>query len=103
MIRGRLRPVAAAIAVSLGLLAPPRAQATDFHVHGILDVVGAEPGRAFEHNALIRGDSPFDAYSVRMFADAQVNTRLQIFTQFHARSGGQAGAPAHQARWRGSA
>jgi hypothetical protein len=81
MIPGRIRRVAAAMVLSLGLSAASRAHATDFSVRGLLDVAAAEPGRAFEHNALTRGDSPFDAYSLRMFADAQVNGRLQIFTQ----------------------
>ena len=81
MIPGRLRPIVAVLAVSLSLFATSRAHATDFHVRGLIDVTAAEPGRAFEHNALTRGDSPFDAYSLRMFADAQVNGRLQIFTQ----------------------
>src|SRR5712691_1008541 len=81
MIPGRLHPVVAAMVFSLGLSAASRAHATDFQVRGLLDVAAAEPGRAFEHNALTRGDSPFDAYSLRMFADAKVNGRLQIFTQ----------------------
>jgi hypothetical protein len=57
------------------------AYATDFHVHGLLDVVEAQPGAAYDQNLLTRGDASFDAYGVRMFCDAQVNPRLQVFTQ----------------------
>jgi len=78
----RTRALAAVVAITLGLALVPRARATEFHVHGILEVVGAEHGRAFEHNILMRGDSQFDAYGLRLFADAQVNPQLQIFTQF---------------------
>ena len=81
----RYRAVVAAMALSLTLSATPRAFGTDFQVHGLLDVVMAEPGRAYEHNVLMRGDSPFDAYGLRMFADAQVNGRLQVFSQLVVR------------------
>jgi hypothetical protein len=81
----RLRVVAAAMACSLTLSAVTRAYATDFQVRGLLDVVMAEPGRAYEHNVLTRGDSPFDAYGLRVFADAQVNGRLQVFSQLVVR------------------
>ena len=54
---------------------------TQFHFHGLLDVVAAERGAAFESNLLMRGDSPFDGYGLRAFADATLNPRLQVFTQ----------------------
>jgi hypothetical protein len=68
-------------AVLLGLLAGPSA-AADFNLHGILEVVGAERGEAFEHNRYFRGDSPFDAYGVRLMGDVRVNDRVQVFSQF---------------------
>lgn len=68
---------------AVGLASPARA--TEFRVHGLLDVVAAEAGRAFEHNWMTRGDSPFDAYGLRVFGDAQVNERLQVFSQLMLR------------------
>ena len=81
----RFRATLATVAVWFALAAAPRADATEFQVRGLLDVVMAEPGRAYEHNVLMRGDSPFDAYGLRMFADAQVNRRLQVFSQLVVR------------------
>ena len=82
MIPPRIRPLVITLAVTLDLCAASRSQATEYHVHGLLDVVAAEHGRAYEHNILTRDDSGFDAYGLRIFADAQVNDRLQIYTQF---------------------
>jgi hypothetical protein len=78
----RNRSIAASLILAAAvLLAPPPAGASDFHVHGLLDLVAAEHGEANEYNALTRGDSPFDAYGVRFFGDVQVSQRLQIFSQ----------------------
>jgi hypothetical protein len=44
-------------------------------------VVGAERGRAYEHNLLARGDSQFDAYGLRLFADATINDKVTVFSQ----------------------
>ncbi len=57
------------------------ARATEWHAHGLLDLVVAERGIAYDTNQLMRGDNHFDAYSVRMYGDAQVNPKLQVFTQ----------------------
>ncbi len=59
----------------------PAARATDFHVHGLFDLVVANRGEAYDHNVLTRGDSPFDPYGLRVLADAQVSERLQVFSQ----------------------
>lgn len=76
-----LRRVAGFACVA-ALLAPCAAPAaTEFHFGGLLDVVAAQRGAAFESNQLMRGDSPFDAYGLRVFADATLDPRLQVFTQ----------------------
>ena len=62
-------------------MAPAPARATEFHVHGLLDLVASERGAGFDHNVLIRGDAPFDAYGLRVFADARVSPRLEIYSQ----------------------
>lgn len=74
-----LRP-AVAFALAIAFAAPP-ARATEVHVHGLMDVILAERGRAFDQNVLTRGDSPFDAYGLRLHVDATVNDRTQVFTQ----------------------
>ncbi len=75
-----LRLLPAALA-TLGMLAAAPAGATEFHFHGLLDVVASERAPAYLDNTLIRGDAPFDAYSVRLFCDARVNPRLEVFSQ----------------------
>lgn len=67
-------------ALALGTVAP--AQATEFHVHGLLDLVATGRGQAYDLNGLSRGDSPFDPYGLRLFADVRVNPRLEIYSQF---------------------
>ena len=74
----------ALVAVTLAIAAGSAgsAQATEFHVHGLLDLVATGRGQAYDLNGLRRGDSPFDPYSLRLFADARVNPRLEIYSQF---------------------
>ncbi len=81
MMSHRLRVLARAVAVAIGAAAAASVHAAEIQVHGLLDVVAAERGLAYDHNVLIRGDSPFDAYGVRVFAEGQVNSRLQVFAQ----------------------
>jgi hypothetical protein len=71
----------AILALGPGLSAATGAQATEFHLHGLLDLAVSERGRAYDNNVLTRGDSPFDPYGLRMFADANVSERLQIYSQ----------------------
>jgi hypothetical protein len=61
--------------------APAVAGATDINLHGTLDVVMARRGHAYDVNTLTRGDNPFDAYTLRLFADAAPSDRLHVFTQ----------------------
>ena len=74
--------VAATAALVLGLGAAPAAQSAEFHVHGLLELVGTGRGEAYDYNVQARGDASFDPYGLRMFADGQVNPRLQVFSQF---------------------
>ena len=78
----RLPARALALATLLVLAAWGAARAAEVQVHGLLDVVAAERGEAYEYNVLTRGDAAFDAYGLRLFANAQVSPKLQIFTQF---------------------
>jgi hypothetical protein len=72
---------AALFAVAL-VLAPSPSRAADFKWHGLLDLVAAERTEAFELNTLTHGDNPFDPYRARLFAESQVNDRLQVIGQF---------------------
>ena len=71
--------VAVTIAIAAGSAAP--AHATEFHFHGLLDLVAAGRGQAYDYNVLMRDDSPFNPYGLRLFADARVNPRLEIYSQ----------------------
>jgi len=73
------RAWATAVVVALAGAGP--AWAAEFHIHGILDLVAAGRGPAYDLNVLTRGDSPFDPFSVRLFLDTQVSDRLAIFPQ----------------------
>jgi hypothetical protein len=57
------------------------ARASDLAFHGLLDVVFAPRGTAYDYNVLTRGDSPFDAYGARVFADGRVSDQLTVFAQ----------------------
>jgi len=63
------------------LAAAPPARASELRFHGLLDLVLAERGVAYDYNLLTRGDSPFDAYGARIFADGVVNDQLAVFAQ----------------------
>ena len=80
MAAKRIRWIAGNAALALAFLAAP-ARAADVHVHGLFDVVAAERGRAFDLNVLTRGDSPFDAFGLRLFVDGSVNDRVKIYSQ----------------------
>jgi hypothetical protein len=81
MIPRSLHSLAAALVAALGLAVATSAGASDLKIHGLLDVVAAQRGEAYEGNLLMRGDSPFDAYGLRVFGEDQVNERLQVFLQ----------------------
>jgi hypothetical protein len=90
LARPRLRPRGTALrgwwplAAALLALAPVPAGALEgpeIQWRGLLDVVLAERGKAYDLNLLTRGDASFDAYGMRLFADGQVGERLQLFGQ----------------------
>ncbi len=74
--------VAASVALAVLGLVPLRARAADLQWHGLLDLIAAEQSRAFPANVLTRGDNPYDAYRLRLFAESQVDDRLQVLGQF---------------------
>lgn len=76
------RCIGIAVSLAAGLLLHAPARATEFQVSGLLDVVAAERGTAYDTNLLTRGDSQFDAYGLRFFVNAQVSDRLQVYSQF---------------------
>ncbi len=57
-------------------------EASDIHLRGLLDLVEAGRGPAFESNYLNDGSTYFDAYRLRLFIEAEPSARFQIFTQF---------------------
>jgi len=67
--------------MAASVLCAAPARAGDIHFRGLLDLVAAERSEAYDLNTFTRGDNPFDAYGVRLFADGTVNDRLQVFTQ----------------------
>lgn len=81
MIAGPLRSIVPVLVATLTLAASGAAHASDLKLRGLLDVVVAPRGEAFDGNILIRGDSPFDAYGLRVFGEAQVDPRLQVHIQ----------------------
>lgn len=70
-----------ALLAAVAFTAPAMAVASEIKARGLLEVVAAPRGEAFEGNVLTRDDSPFDAYGVRLFGDAQVDPRLQFALQ----------------------
>jgi hypothetical protein len=73
--------VVATIAIALGRVGVARADGPQVDVHGLLDVVAAERGEAYDLNRLSRGDAGFDAFGVRLFVNAEANAKLQVFSQ----------------------
>jgi hypothetical protein len=57
----------------------------DLEVRGHLDLVAASRGPAFALNTYNRGDSPFDAYRLRLFVEGPVADGVEVYTQllFH--------------------
>ncbi len=81
MIPRSLPSWAAAVAAALGLAVATSSGASEFKIHGLLDVVVAPRGEAYDGNLLTRDDSPFDAFGLRVFGEGQVNERLQVYLQ----------------------
>lgn len=83
-LRLRFRSFVASIVAAaslLPLLAAP-ASGADVRIRGLLDLVGSNRGVALESNWFNYGDSDFDAYRLRFFAEGAANDRLEVFTQF---------------------
>jgi hypothetical protein len=68
-------------AAALSFVATTPAETSQLKVRGLLDVVAAPRGEAFEGNVLMRGDAAFDAYGLRVFGEEQVSDRLQAHLQ----------------------
>jgi len=77
----RCRALAAAALLAFAPLRAHALEGPEIQWRGLLDVVLAERGKAYDLNLLSRGDASFDAYGMRLFADGQVGERLQIFGQ----------------------
>lgn len=82
----RIRSSWPALAVA-GLLIASPLRASDLRIHGLLDLVAAQRSDTHELNTLTRGDSPYDPYGLRLFLDANVNERVDIFGQVVLRDG----------------
>lgn len=54
---------------------------SDLQWRGQLDLVAATRGDAFALNALNRGDTQFDTYRMRLFAEGPVAEQLDVFAQ----------------------
>ncbi len=76
-----MRALAALAVVALLAVSPGAAAASDVRFHGLLDLVATGRGDAQSSNVLARGDSPFDPYGTRLFADAQVDPHLAVHGQ----------------------
>src|SRR5262245_12974521 len=82
----RIRSTCVALFVA-GLLSASPLHASDIRVHGLLDLVAAQRSDTHELNTLTRGDSPYDPYGLRLFVDADVNERVDVFGQVVLRDG----------------
>jgi hypothetical protein len=71
----------AAIALLLLLGLPGQAVAVETNVHGLLDLVTTGNSEAIPLNIFNRGDTPFDAYRLRLFVEGAVTDRVQVYTQ----------------------
>ena len=78
-VHGTALALALLLAGSLGSAVP--AGASELTFHGLLDLVIAPRGTAYDYNVFARGDSPFDAYGARIFADGKVSDRLEVVAQ----------------------
>ena len=70
-----------------GLLLAAPVHASDLHIHGLLDLVAAQPSDTYELNRLTRGDSQYDPYGLRLFLDGNVNEHVDVFGQVVLRDG----------------
>lgn len=81
MIRGKAGACVAAAVALLGITPPGAARAGDVRVHGLLDLAESGTGEAVGLNTLYRGDTPFDAYRLRIFVDGRVSDHVQVYSE----------------------
>ncbi len=81
-MKGRLiRHVILAAVVISSLACGVPARASDIQFRGLLDLVGSSRGVALESNWFNYGDSNFDAYRLRVFAEGAVTDKVEVYTQ----------------------
>jgi hypothetical protein len=74
--------LAAMLALLSGLATRPAAATpADLQFRGLLDLAVSGRGPAFDSNAFFRGDSPFDAWGLRLFVEGDAAPRVHVFTQ----------------------
>jgi hypothetical protein len=79
-----------ALALALALAGP--AGAEELRIHGQLDLTESNRGRPLELNLLMHGDTPFDAYRLRLFVEGNASPAIQVFAQALLDEPYQAGA-----------
>jgi hypothetical protein len=78
----RLGPLATAVAMASLLWPATSVAATTLNARGLLDLAISNRGPALESNWFNRGDSPFDAYRLRLFIEGSAGEHFDVFTQF---------------------
>jgi len=80
---GKSIPALVAASVLLALATPARAQS--IQVHGLLDLAQTGRGDAYLLNIQTEGDSPFQPWRLRVFAEGTASPQVSFFTQgvFH--------------------
>lgn len=73
--------LASALCVSGALLAPTGRVEAQIRVSGQLDLVGKLDSDTLGLNTAFRGDSPYNAARLRLFASHWINDRIGIFTE----------------------
>lgn len=81
MRRTLLIPLAVLIAATSPAPADASVAASQIQFRGLLDLVTSSRGVALESNAFNYGDTNFDAYRLRLFAEGAVTKRLAVYTQ----------------------
>ena len=55
--------------------------AQDIQFRGLIELNASGRGLAFDDNRLAEGDSPFDPWGLRLFAEGAISSKLSVFTQ----------------------
>jgi hypothetical protein len=69
------------LTLALGSFGTPAA-AMDVQLHGLLDLALAGRGEGFDQNVQFRGNSSFDSYGLRLFAEADAGAGVRVYSQF---------------------